>query len=217
MPEQPVVFKTEHINHAAGYPSAVNFQDKGNVMKKNLLMLLNIVVLFLFAACVFLMIMYVYSLSPFFRGLFEGTNGTTGPGMASGGFPAVGNPELAGFYSKLSFYIFSSIVVIQLTALFIAFRVFRGLKKSKESVELKLKKIENADIFLDLPLYIGLFGTVSSFIVIVFNPQISKLIAYSATLMGIIFSVTLRVALQFPLRQQLLDIAETNKNKAGEK
>jgi len=187
-------------------------------MKKNLLMLLNIVVLFLFATTVFLMISYIYNLSPFFRGLFEGT-GTAGAGTAAaGGATTVGgDPEMAMFYSKLSFYIFSSIIVIQFTALFVAFRVFRGLKLSKECVELKLKKIENADIFLDLPLYIGLFGTVSSFIVMTFNPQISRLIAYSATLIGIIFSVVLRVALQFPLRQQLLDLANENKKTSGDK
>lgn len=180
-------------------------------------MLLNIVVLFLFATTVFLMISYIYNLSPFFRGLFEGANGATGAGATSGGATFSGDPEMAMFYSKLSFYIFSSIIVIQFTALFIAFRVFRGLRLSKECVELKLKKIENADIFLDLPLYIGLFGTVSSFIVMTFNPQISRLIAYSATLIGIIFSVMLRVALQFPLRQQLLDAANENKKTSGDK
>lgn len=186
-------------------------------MKKNLLMLLNIVVLFLFATTVFLMISYIYNLSPFFRGLFEGT-GAAGAGTAAGGGTTLaGDPEMAMFYSKLSFYIFSSIIVIQFTALFVAFRVFRGLRLSKECVELKLKKIENADIFLDLPLYIGLFGTVSSFIVMTFNPQISRLIAYSATLIGIIFSVVLRVALQFPLRQQLLDLANENKKTSGDK
>jgi len=188
-------------------------------MKKNLLMLLNIVVLFLFATTVFLMISFIYNLSPFFRGLFEGTGtAAAGAGAAAGGATMVGgDPEMAMFYSKLSFYIFSSIIVIQFTALFVAFRVFRGLKLSKECVELKLKKIENADIFLDLPLYIGLFGTVSSFIVMTFNPQISRLIAYSATLIGIIFSVVLRVALQFPLRQQLLDLANENKKTSGDK
>ena len=50
-----------------------------------------------------------------------------------------------------------------------------------------------------------------------FNPQISRLIAYSATLIGIIFSVVLRVALQFPLRQQLLDLANENKKTSGDK
>ena len=64
--------------------------------------------------------------------------------------------------------------------------------------------MENADLFLDLPLYFGLFGTVSSFIVMSFNPQISRLIAYSSTLVGIIFSVVLRVTLQYPIKQKLL-------------
>ena len=37
-----------------------------------------------------------------------------------------------------------------------------------------------------------------------FNPQISRLIAYSSTLVGIIFSVVLRVTLQYPIKQKLL-------------
>jgi hypothetical protein len=57
-------------------------------------------------------------------------------------------------------------------------------------------------------LYFGLFGTVSSFIIMSFNPQVSRLLAYSSTLVGIIFSVILRLALQYPIRQRFL--AEMN-------
>ena len=71
-----------------------------------------------------------------------------------------------------------------------------------------MKKLENADLFLDLPLYFGLFGTVSSFIIMSFNPQVSRLLAYSSTLVGIIFSVVLRLVMQYPIRQRFL--AEMN-------
>ena len=73
---------------------------------------------------------------------------------------------------------------------------------------MKMKKLENADLFLDLPLYFGLFGTVSSFIIMSFNPQVSRLLAYSSTLVGIIFSVVLRLVMQYPIRQRFL--AEMN-------
>ncbi len=95
-------------------------------------------------------------------------------------------------------------MLLQCFAFITAFWVFNGIRKSREPYEIRVKKLENADIFLDLPLYFGLFGTVSAFIVITFNPSISKLIAYSATLMGIIFSVVLRLVMQYPLKQKLI-------------
>ncbi|MGN1366732.1 MAG: hypothetical protein ACI406_15280 [Victivallis vadensis] len=80
-------------------------------------------------------------------------------------------------------------------------------------MKLKLKKLENADIFFDVPLYVGLFGTVSAFLVMTFSPQSSRLIAYSSTLIGIIFSLILRVVLLFPYRQKLL--GSDNNSEAG--
>ena len=90
--------------------------------------------------------------------------------------------------------------------------VFFGLKRSKEAISVRLKKLDNADLFLDLPLYFGLLGTVASFIVMSFNPNISRLIAYSSTLVGIIFSVILRITLQYPLKQTLICAAENESN-----
>ena len=43
----------------------------------------------------------------------------------------------------------------------------------------------------------------SAFLVMTFSPQSSRLIAYSSTLIGIIFSLLLRLTLQSHLRQQL--------------
>ena len=50
----------------------------------------------------------------------------------------------------------------------------------------------------------GLFGTVSAFLVMTFSPQSSRLIAYSSTLIGIIFSLVLRLTLQYPTKRRLL-------------
>ena len=110
--------------------------------------------------------------------------------------------------ARLSFSVMLFILLLQVFAFLTAVLVFRGLSKSQENITLKLKKLDNADLFLDLPLYFGLFGTVSSFIIMSFNPQVSRLLAYSSTLVGIIFSVILRLALQYPIRQRFL--AEMN-------
>ena len=63
-------------------------------------------------------------------------------------------------------------------------------------------------MIFDVPLYVGLFGTVSAFLVMTFSPQSSRLIAYSSTLIGIIFSLLLRLTMYFPLKNKLLGIAE---------
>ena len=113
--------------------------------------------------------------------------------------------ELTG---RISMLIFSAITVLQFFAFAAAFTVIRGIRRSADSCKLRLKKLENADIFFDVPLYVGLFGTVSAFLVMTFSPQSSRLIAYSSTLIGILFSLFLRVAMLYPLRQKLLNGTE---------
>ena len=82
------------------------------------------------------------------------------------------------------------------------------IRRNKESAALKLKRLDNSDVIFDVPLYVGLFGTVSAFLVMTFSPQSSRLIAYSSTLIGIIFSLLLRLTMQFPLKNKLLGVAE---------
>ena len=91
--------------------------------------------------------------------------------------------------------------------------MLQTIRRSGESFKLRLKKLENADIFFDVPLYVGLFGTVSAFLVMTFSPQSSRLIAYSSTLIGILFSLFLRVVMLYPLRQKLLSGTESNEEK----
>ncbi len=122
--------------------------------------------------------------------------------------------------ARLSFLILVFVMTLQIFAFLTALLVYGGLIRSTEPVSIRIKKVENADLFLDLPLYFGLFGTVSSFIVMAFNPQISRLIAYSSTLVGIIFSVILRLVLQYPLKQKLygmLEAASLGQNKEAGK
>ena len=82
------------------------------------------------------------------------------------------------------------------------------------SVVTKIKQLDNASIFFDVPLYVGLFGTVSAFLVMTFSPQSSRLIAYSSTLIGIVFSILLKLTMEYPFRQQLLRQEEENKEGA---
>ena len=89
--------------------------------------------------------------------------------------------------------------------------VVSRIRNSNENPELKLRKLDNSDVIFDVPLYVGLFGTVSAFLVMTFSPQSSRLIAYSSTLIGIIFSLLLRLTMQFPLKNKLLSLADAEK------
>ena len=72
------------------------------------------------------------------------------------------------FGGKISLFIFTFIIFLQFCALFIASKVIKKIVRSNMSDSYKLASFKNADTFLDLPLYIGLFGSVSSFLLISF-------------------------------------------------
>ena len=103
----------------------------------------------------------------------------------------------------VSMYIFAVITVLQFVSLMTGIGVVSGIRSGDAAPELKLKQLDNAEIFFDIPLYVGLFGTVSAFLVMTFSPQSSRLIAYSSTLIGIIFSLVLRLSLQYPMKRRL--------------
>lgn len=171
----------------------------------------NIVIIAL-SIVIILILSFLYRKNDFFRSLFEG-NVTAPTQIASENDirEAAKNVEsINRTAAHLSFFILVFILILQAVAFMTAAKVFAGLKRSTEAVSIRLKKLENADLFLDLPLYFGLLGTVSSFIVMSFNPNISRLIAYSSTLVGIIFSVILRLVFQYPLKQALITAAEPN-------
>ena len=173
--------------------------------------LLLILILVLGAAFVYWM-NHMFNTSAIMRDMFCGAGN---PGVL--GEVAPGSPNSLAMqnerFGRISMLIFSVITVMQFLAFGVAFVVIGGIKKGADSVKLKLKKLENADIFFDVPLYVGLFGTVSAFLVMTFSPQSSRLIAYSSTLIGIIFSLILRVVLLFPYWQKLLGC--DNNSEAG--
>lgn len=150
---------------------------------------------------------YAFNHCDSFRMLFSGSSSAAAEAVLGKVNPGEGETlamreELAG---RISMFLFVGVSILQFIAFFVAATVFGSLRKNNTmSVTLKLKQLENAEIFLDVPLYIGLFGTVSSFLVMTFSPTSSRLIAYSSTLIGIIFSLVLRLALNYPLRKKLL-------------
>ena len=114
--------------------------------------------------------------------------------------------------AKVSMMIFAVITVLQCVAFSVGAVVVGGIKKHPGKPAQRQQMLDNAEIFFDVPLYVGLFGTVSAFLVMTFSPQSSRLIAYSSTLIGIIFSLVLRLTMQYPLRRKLInEAAEENK------
>ena len=145
---------------------------------------------------------YAFENSALVRELFSGSGtGVLGEvGENSGETLAM----RARFTGKISMLIFSVITVLQFLAFGFGIGAVSRIRTSGDSPSLKLKRLDSSDIIFDVPLYVGLFGTVSAFLVMTFSPQSSRLIAYSSTLIGIIFSLLLRLTMQFPLKNRLL-------------
>ena len=161
---------------------------------------LTFVLLVVLGAVLTVTMVYSYNHNPQFKSLFSAPD-----------TPLQGSTESeetlahkADFTARVSMWIFIFITLLQMAALWAGYAVVSAIAGSKDPVKLKLRSLENAEIFFDIPLYFGLFGTVSAFLVMTFSPQSSRLIAYSSTLIGIIFSLLLRLILQYPLRRRLV-------------
>ncbi len=172
-------------------------------MKNFWTILLNALLFLAVAAGVIFVCFYSYNHSADFQSLF-GANNAEVLGPADAAHSLAARSVRAG---KFALYIFTGIIVIQLLALFVAVAVLGSIRKSPAAPAVKLAKLANADIFLDLPLYIGLFGSVSSFMVMSFSSSSGQLIAYSSTLIGIIFCTVMRIVLMYPLRSRLIEAA----------
>lgn len=144
---------------------------------------------------------YNFNNNPQFKELFSGSTsglGSVGPESEES------LAQRVEFTGKVSMWIFVFITLLQIAALWVGYAVVSSIRHSSDPIKLKLRSLDNAEVFFDVPLYFGLFGTVSAFLVMTFSPQSSRLIAYSSTLIGIIFSLLLRLILQYPLRRQLV-------------
>ena len=73
--------------------------------------------------------------------------------------------------------------------------------------QMKLDQIKNADILFDLPLYLGLSGTVIGFLLIAWGfPDGSRTVAYLSTVFGIIVSALMRLLMLRLTRKRLLEL-----------
>lgn len=79
---------------------------------------------------------------------------------------------------------------------------------SESRLLIKNKMLENAEFFFDLPIYLGLSGTVFSFMLLTFDPSGSRIIAYGTTITGILLSIYMRGFLLMPLKKQLVKESE---------
>ena len=178
-------------------------------MKKNLnwwLIFAGIFVAITVLVLLICILSYKYSVD--FRALFGGTDPGSIGKAAQGAETLAQRNERAGW---VSLYLFAGIIILQFLCLMVACAIFTDIRKSGENHATKLARIANADIFLDLPLYIGLFGSVSSFMVMSFSSSSGQLIAYSSTLIGIIFCTCLRVFLLYPIKSKLITQASSEK------
>ena len=145
---------------------------------------------------------YAFRTSPELRNLFSGSTGDAFGEVAANSKESIASRNR--LTAQISMYIFSIITALQFVAFGLGTAVVAGIRRSGEAAKTQLSRLENAEIFFDVPLYVGLFGTISAFLVMAFSPQSSRLIAYSSTLIGIVFSLILRLTLQYPLRQKLI-------------
>ena len=173
--------------------------------KKRLLITLLVTVAAVGALVVFTL--YAFNNVPVFRSLFLGAQEHSQEVANSANAKLVAQERME-FTGKVSLWIFVFISILQIIALWVGYAVVASIKYSSDNVKLKLRNLENAEVFFDVPLYFGLFGTVSAFLVMTFSPQSSRLIAYSSTLIGIIFSLILRLTMQYPLRKKLVAMDE---------
>lgn len=130
---------------------------------------------------------------------------TSAGGIQSSGGSSGETADLAPPTSvMLSILFIGFIVVGQVTIGFEARR--RILKASSEgqSSAHRLRLLESQDTWLDLPLFVGLAGTILAFIFISLDAGISRMLAYSSTIGGILVAVIIRLAVYQPAREILI-------------
>ncbi len=144
-----------------------------------------------------------YRFSPAVHGVFvsSSSSGVVGEVAANSPQSIAANKELIGM---IVFCIFAGMISLQVLIFGIAWSITKSIMNSYSKDSQKLKRLDNAGVFFDLPLYTGLFGTVASFMVITFSRESSLLIAYSTTLIGIVSNVILHIAILYPAKRKLL-------------
>ena len=120
--------------------------------------------------------------------------------------PAPGAVVAGGTSLATIAIIATAVLVVQGICWAVAQRRLREISQNATmDRNMKLRQLENSDIFLDLPLYCGLGVTILSFILITtFGLGVTRFLAYSSTLVGIVLSVGLRLFHLHPLKERLI-------------
>ena len=110
-----------------------------------------------------------------------------------------------------SAFLSGTVVLISLAIHAVVWFFVRGKIRQVEDDEaaaptLRLKRLENLEVFLDLPLFTGLALTVIAFILITLNAGMSRHFAYTSTVVGILSAVSLRIRYVFPLKERLIQM-----------
>ncbi|MCB1102805.1 MAG: hypothetical protein KDL10_10600 [Kiritimatiellae bacterium] len=74
----------------------------------------------------------------------------------------------------------------------------------------RIALLENREGLVDLPLFVGLGFTVVAFIIISVNADMSRILAYSSTVFGILSAISLRLTYLQPIRESLIRNQATN-------
>ena len=85
-------------------------------------------------------------------------------------------------------------------------RIDSVYENTKVDNQVKLKQLENEDVLFDLPLYVGLLGTVLGFLLVAWGWSFaSRIAAYISTIIGIVVSAMMRVFMLRSIRAKLLE------------
>ncbi len=103
-------------------------------------------------------------------------------------------------------------LVVQFLVYLICIIRIASIKRAKVPASLKLKLLENEDNLFDMGLYIGLFGTVASLILLTLGIVTASLMAgYTSTLFGILFTALVKIVHLRGYKRRLILEAESEK------
>jgi hypothetical protein len=140
----------------------------------------------------------------------QGGNAPPGdPAVSPGGEAAAMAGGGAGLDGGIGLWLTGTVVLatilVQAFLWWIARRRIQAVAHATtEPAERRLRRLQNLDIYLDLPLYAGLLLTVTAFVLITLDADLSRLLAYTSTILGILVAVSLRALYLQPLQDRLI-------------
>ncbi len=124
------------------------------------------------------------------------------PGSSGGSLGGSELPEPSNL--MLSVLFIGLVILLQFAVWFAARSRILRVSEEEESNANRMKLLDNQDTWLDLPLFVGLAGTILAFILISIDAGMSRMLAYLSTVLGILASVLLRLRYYQPTRERLI-------------